>query len=498
MRFGVLGVSFPEQITNLRRSLRGAAAVSVILAAMGLSGCAFETYEARPLEPEKIADAFVARSPENTGLQAYMADHGGRAMPQSAGPWGLGDLTLMALYYHGDLAVARAQWAVQRAAETTAGQYANPSFSFDPEHHGQSTENSSSPWTWGFLFDIPLELPGKRAARRERAAALSEAARLDIAAAAWGVRSRLRSALTVSFEAREGEGLLRREKTVAEENVALLEERYKSGEAGRFETSAARLRLQTIRLELDRAIGRLGTARADLAAALGLAPAALEGMKLDFGALAPMDAAHARRDDLRRSALFNRLDLRKGLALYEASEAALREEIARQYPDVTLSPGSLWDQGDVIWRLGIGVLLPFLNHNEGPIAQAKAHRALEAARFASLQAAVLSSLNRALADYAGSYKALQTAQALLSAQKAHLGRMERQFDKGLTDRLSLDSARLEIISAQKAVLMSTLAAMRAFGRLEDAVERPLDETAFSPETFMPAASQDALQSEMTP
>ena len=77
------------------------------------------------------------------------------------------------------------------------------------------------------------------------------------------------------------------------------------------------------------------------------------------------------------------------LADFAASQATLRLEIAKQYPDVRLSPGYQYDQGDNKWSLGLSVDLPVLNRNQGPIAEAKARRSEAAARFNAVQAKAL-------------------------------------------------------------------------------------------------------------
>lgn len=409
-----------------------------------------------------------------------MARHGWPAENWPLSTWNLDSLTLLAIYYHPDLGVARAELAVRRAGKLTAGQIKNPVFALEPEHHSERTENSASPWTWGFLFNIPLELPGKRAARIDEAEAFSEAARLDIANTAWEVRSRLRERFVDSFEARQTADLLRRELALAGENVALLEARRKIGEAGRFETSAARLRRHQARLELDAAVARIETTRATLAEAVGMPFETIRRIEVDYAVLKVVPPQTLPLETVQRAALINRLDVRKALALYDASEAALRMEVAKQYPDLTLSPGALWDQGDVIWRLGAAAMLPVFHLNEGPIAEARARRELEAARFTALQARVLADLSRTREDYRGRFQAVQTAEELLAEQQDQFERLERQFSIGLTDRLNLLVAELEMTAVGKARLKALIDLYRAFGRIEDAVQRPMNGIAAPP------------------
>ena len=68
---------------------------------------------------------------------------------------------------------------------------------------------------------------------------------------------------------------------------------------------------------------------------------------------------------MRRVALVNRIDLRRKLADYAAAEAAVKLEVARQYPDLTLVPGYFWDADQSLWSISFLGLLP-------PSARAKA------------------------------------------------------------------------------------------------------------------------------
>jgi outer membrane protein TolC len=174
------------------------------------------------------------------------------------------------------------------------------------------------------------------------------------------------------------------------------------------------------------------------------------------------------------TALLNRLEIRKALAVYDAAEAKLKLEIAKQYPDFSLSPGVSWDQNDVKWSLGLSLILALLNKNEGPIAEAKAARDVEAQQFNVLQTNIIGELSQALARRQGAEADIPKAQQLVVSQQARLAQTQRQFDAGYADRLELTTAQLELVSAEAAVLAARLKAQRALGALEDTVQQPLD------------------------
>lgn len=142
-----------------------------------------------------------------------------------------------------------------------------------------------------------------------------------------------------------------------------------------------------------------------------------------------------------------------------------------------LSPGYSFDQGDNRWSLGLSLLLALLHKNEGPIAEAAARREAEAARFNALQARVIGEQEQALARHRAALEELVKAERLLTAQRQRYAQSERQFEAGYSDRLELAGIRLETLGAEQGVSSAGIKLQRALGALEDAVQRPLDDTA---------------------
>jgi outer membrane protein TolC len=430
-----------------------------------VTGCATQTYEPKPLEPAQVAESFRARSLADAGLGEVTS-------------WGLPELTQAALRLHPDLNVARAQWRAMQAGEITAGQKPNPTLSTSGEHHSQ--HQGVSPWTLNLGINIPFETHGKREARMEQAAALSAAARLEIAQTAWDIRSRLRARLLDAYLMQQKSAQLQREMNIRAQIVALLEARLAAGLVGGTDLSDARLQLQKIRTTLDAESAHSAEIRASLATAVGLPDSALASTPLSFTTF-ERDDLELPPQDIQRAAMLNRLEIRKALAGYDAAEARLKLEIAKQYPDFSLAPGYSWDQGDNRWSLGLSLILALLNKNEGPIAEAKAQRDVEAQRFNALQANIIGEQSQAQARWQAAQDEIPNTRKLAATQKERFARTQRQFDAGYVDRLELTSAQLELITAETGVLAARLKAQQALGQLEDAVQQPLDGSVPLPE-----------------
>jgi cobalt-zinc-cadmium efflux system outer membrane protein len=455
----------------------------VLWAGLLLGGCA--TFHDRPLLPEKTATAFEARNLQDQGLKSFM--EGALGQPLALWPpvtWDLDSLTLAAYYYHPDLDIARAQWEVARAGEKTAKERPNPSFNLGSELYATNPPIGVTPWVFPFTLDIPVETAGKRGIRTRQAAALSEAARLNIAQAAWQVRSRVRAQLLNLVAAQESSAILENQQKALSENERLMTQRASEGGTSPLNAAQAVVLSGRNRLALEDAHRQETSARAGLGDALGVPIRALDSITLSTSAYAtfpsPEDPTLVQA---RRVAMVGRADLLSALATYAASQAALQLEIARQYPDVHLGPGYMYDQGEDKWGLGLTIPIPILSQNRGPIAEAKANRLEAAARFLALQDKIINDIDRAAAEYRASYHKLQTADHVLEADLRQDLTLRRLLRPGDVSRLTLFRSQLDIDSSRLARADAWTQAQQALGVLEDALEQPLTPTRLSAASF---------------
>lgn len=444
--------------------------IALALAALGFAGCAH--YRPRPIAAEKAQGEFRSRTLTDAGLRVFLEAtlHREFSMWPSAS-WDLTNLTLAAFYYHPDLDVARAQWSVAKGGKITAAERPNPTLNVTPGYN--TTTLPPSPWMPLGTLDIPIETAGKRGYRIAQATHLSEASRLNIASVAWQVRSRVRSSLLGLYAARATQALLQEQQTLQSENLRLLERQYDAGAISAFELAQARIAAESTRLALRDAERKSAEARVQLADAIGVPVSALDGVQFSFDGWGELPG-EAPLAEARRQALLNRSDVLGALAEYAASESALHLEIARQYPDVHLTPGYQFDQGDNKWSLGLTVTLPLLNQNQGAIAQAQAKRTETAARFNALQARVLAAIDLAVAGY----RVAQQKQADTAGLLANLQKQEKtaraMFDVGEISKSDLAALRLQLSASALARLDALVQSQQALGALEDALQSPLN------------------------
>ena len=310
--------------------LRKAALILASIGAVALSGCV--KYHSRALDPPRSEQQFRARTLNDAGLGSFL-----KRADWPPPRLGLNDLTAVAFYFNPDLDVARAQVRGAQAAILTAKARPNPSLSLG----GGWTNSPESPVVFHFDPAITLETAGKRGWRILEAEKLAEAARVQVAETAWRVRSRVRAAWLDYVMAARSLEVLRNERDVRAEAVAILEKRLSVGEARHGQdVSVARAALVSVELEAKAAETAVAEAGATLAAAIGLPslPA------VDAAAL-PATPASPPLAEVQKAGLLHRADIRRGLLEYAAAEARLRLEVANQYPDISLSPGYGFDEG---------------------------------------------------------------------------------------------------------------------------------------------------------
>lgn len=174
--------------------------------------------------------------------------------------------------------------------------------------------------------------------------------------------------------------------------------------------------------------------------------------------------------------MLNRSDILGALSEYAASQAALRLEIAKQYPDLNIGPDWQLDQTDIKWTLGLSLILPLLSRNKGPIAEAEARRTECAARFLALQARVLEDLDAALAACRVAVQNSKTAEELLSNLNKQAESAKTRWQIGEISKIEYLGQHLELASSALARLDAAVKAQEAVGRLENAMQSPLDKT----------------------
>jgi outer membrane protein TolC len=443
-------------------------AVFSITVSLFLTACV--KYRARPLSAPAIETQYRARNLDNEAIQRFMHSVGWKQWPPDV--LDLNALTSIAGYYSPDLDIARSQIQIADAGVRTAGARINPSLSADG---GYSRQPDAHP-IYSIAPNFTIETAGKRGYRILQAEKDAEAARLAFTETQWLIWSRVRSALIDYVFAERRLNLLTREDALRREILEMLEKRLSVGEASQPEVDVYQVDLLRVEAALQTARGDAAQKRVTLATAVGVPAEALAERHVEYVGLdtPPAEIALSLRR-VQRAGLLHRIDIRRTLVEYAAADAALKLEVARQYPDLQLGPAFGFEEGFARYTFGAASALPVFNRNKGPIYAAEAQRRQVEARFRLLQSQAIGDMAGVLALYESALKDWrQESERLTALEREREQAARRALEVGQGDRLSLRLAQLETNTASQAQLDALFRVQTALGALENSVQQPLE------------------------
>ncbi|HLG97850.1 MAG TPA: TolC family protein [Bryobacteraceae bacterium] len=442
---------------------------TVTVMAATLTGCVH--YRARTFSAPALEDSFRARSLVDTGLVEYLRAN--QAGVTNWPPSGLDvrTLALVGYYFNPELTVARARLITAEAAVRVAGIRPSPSVALE----GGYNRNPESHPTYSILPSFTIETAGKRGLRIVQAQQQMEAARAAFLQTGWVVRSRIRGAVYSYLLAERRQKLLEAEVVVRTEVVDIYETRLAAGEAPRPELDIYRVDLNTARSSLGAALGDTAQSRVAIANAVGLPAAALEDITIQTPELdSPPALDSLPIAAVRKAGILHRADVRRALAEYAAADAAVRLEVAKQYPDVQLTPSYQFQEGFGEYILNAALQPLSLYRSRPIIQQAEAEREQAASQFQLQQTQAIGEMERAVAQYQSAFKAWRDAGSrVLIIQREREAAARRALEAGEGDRLGVATARLETITASRTELEALTRVVTALIALEDAMQQPM-------------------------
>lgn len=373
----------------------------------------------------------------------------------------LPEANALALFYSPKIRAARSAQRVSGAQLLRAGLLSNPELFLGPRI---STKSSDLIFPAGLSWELPLW--GRLGAEKDLAERQLSAAQIRVAAAELSVLSEVRtvfiriSGLNQALEALEAQ--LAGSERILQWVAAL-------GQAG--EVDAVTVYLAT--LEQDETRAALATMRLHLESKtrklqeiLGILPTGKLSLVLE-----PDPASLPDLPSPSRVRLLLHPEIRIAVHDYESAEAALKLEIARQYPAIRIGPEFENDNGAASVGAGVGIDLPLFDRNRGGIAEARQRR--EAARqrlddsllrlsHAAAQARAEWKANeRILSDYRGG--ALKNSEAARKSLNLRLQAGQSNVLEVLAGLRALTGARVRELELERESAIARLQAAVAGG-----------------------------------
>ncbi|CAN5176570.1 hypothetical protein BH11PSE2_BH11PSE2_11850 [soil metagenome] len=372
-------------------------------------------------------------------------------------------------------ALANAQAAYRAAVATSAVARAAAPITLGLQTEYANDAATSSAWLFGVSADIPLDRSERRAARLAAADLAGLGVRYDYGDTLWTLRSTIRRA-HIERIASERQATLANALVAARQGLAQrVNRRVAAGEDARAAAITAQADVVRAKARLSSAQAAIDQANAELAGALGVAPSVAAALKLADITADPTQIDAKGLNDFRRSAALTRTEIARGLAAYDQAEAALRVEIAKQQPEIIVSPGYTWERGLTKLPFNISLVLP-RDGNRPAIALAEAQRAQAGTVIEAAQAAILASVDQAAAADRSGATALAAALQDIAAAERLVTLTRRSLAAGEIDALESEAAQAAVIEAQLSAIDAWRAAWLASVGLEDALRRPADAT----------------------
>ncbi len=105
-----------------------------------------------------------------------------------------------------------------------------------------------------------------------------------------------------------------------------------------------------------------------------------------------------------------------------------------------------------------------------------------------MQANIISNLDKSKQRLFAAFQELDKVRDYKTALDRRLAQTQQQYDAGYADRLELASTRLENVIAKQNILATAIKSRRALAALEDAMQRPLDESMTIPNNLEKAGN----------
>lgn len=443
-----------------------------LLAACGM------VYQAKPIQPEDNIVSIQQATPTQEGFHAFVATQA----PEQSWPitqWDIDTLTLSALYFHPSLTLAKSDYAVALAGITSAG--LRPQVGLNGQLSRSNQANGDiNPFSYGLQVDLPIVTANKRQINIEIAQHQADIAKINVSEAAWLLRQQISVDLILLAEQQAMQANLTKLQAAQKSLLEAYQKRLDIGVAGNADMLPIRLQhdqsayqLEQLRLQTQQTVQKI-LHDAGLTEAKGLRldvqPLSLSQILKDRFA---QSAAFADAATIQNTALTNRMDIQRGLALYAKAEAQLKLEMAKRYPDIALTPGILYEYGDKIWSLGIGGMLNMLNRNTDLWAQAEQVRQNEAVRFYALQHHVIQQAEQTHTKYRDAANLLVTLTLEYAKQQQRKTQLYTQWQRGLIDKVDYLQAEIQFYSAQQRLITQQANVMRALQDIENLMQKPI-------------------------
>ncbi len=430
----------------------------VFLICLGLQGCAKHVYKEEPVDFAGVYAEINSWTIDNSELNRFLNDNGLLADDLKSNVFSINRLFLTGLFYDPEMQVAYKKWKQAKIYFDHSDYKINPKISLPFQHHSDNTDTSNS-WTIGIALSFIYERKNKQEARKAKAEVNLLNAGLKIKQLALDRYGLFEQKYHQYIVQQATISELKNEINILKELLAQLQHQYELGAVSQFELNSTKLELQQGAFQLTVQENNLQERLDVLLGMTQLAYQELDGIVIET--ISPLLFANseyqeseytsAEFSDLQKIMLENHLDMAITLNQYALSEADLRLKIEKQYPDIVLSPGFIFDQSDNIWSLGSSWILPLFENTEQNlnILAALEERKIKQQKIIVLQKELLNALYKTHRSIVRHKNAIRVSDEIINSIELRAKEIKTQIDIGGIDGVALLRNRKEFYKARQ-------------------------------------------------
>ncbi|MEE8321014.1 MAG: TolC family protein [Gammaproteobacteria bacterium] len=432
--------------------------ISAIILLLSLQGCIEYQYKPEPVNTDSLINEINSWSLSDPGLNAFLERNGVAGETLIGQVFSLKRLYLTGLYFNPEMQTAYRKWEKAQVVTSHPDYRINPQLSIPLEHHSDTSDGKSQ-WTIGAVLAFIYERKGKREARLADAEVQLLNARLAIEKLAIdsyaGFQMQYQAYVITLAKITETEN----EVEVLRELLSQLQKKYELGGASQFEISTIELELQQRLFQLSLQKNILQEFKDNLLAMTHLAHTEYGQIEIQY--THPLTLA---RETYQNSPLFemdvsalqsgmleNHVAMALQLNTYAQAEARLRLEIEKQYPDIVLSPGFIFDQSDNIWAFGASWILPLFGNSRQNLQIVKAleERKIKQQEVVALQKKLLNSLYIMYQSLLRHKQTIKVSDEIIASIEQRAITIQKQIELGGMDSVALLRNRMEFYKAKQ-------------------------------------------------
>ena len=364
-----------------------------------------------------------------------------------------------------ELIAGRLQRAVSLAGVTIAGQRPNPSVIGGA---ARDTPHES------LLFDLPLELGGKRSTRIAEAKQEVALTDIEIATRSREIRHLVRDAFFTAAQAKADADQQAQLADLSQRLRNIANDRFNAGDVPELEVMQADLEFSRADADRQVALEEMKVAFAKLNALLNV-PASTE-----WDLVSPLETLPqaVTLPDVTTRAMdsnYDLLHLAQELKVEQSKEKMYR---AQRFPEVTVEAGLDFNAPpdfQVGPRGQLTVGLPIFDRQQGQLAQSSATQRLIEAEIAAKRRQVSGDVEAAFAELNAKLTEVELYRTtVIPAGRKLESLTEESYRAGKTNILSVIEAQRTVRQNERDYLQSLLELQKAFSELEETVGVPLD------------------------